>query len=148
VVSTGNSLDYCQQDWDQMHASEAAVKEMEAAGIAWAAALHGTPLLALKAITDIVDGDRPAQEEFLENLAAAAKALQARAWGLGFRFSGGGAGLAAWGCGLALQAGPAWGRVAEGAGGLAEALQARGCAFVACASGVVIACGTCNVPCI
>ncbi len=34
VVSSGNSLDYCQQDWDQMHASEAAVKEMEAAGIA------------------------------------------------------------------------------------------------------------------
>lgn len=83
VVSTGNSLDYCQQDWDQMHASEAAVKEMEAAGIAWAAALHGMPLLALKAITDIVDGDRPAQEEFLENLAAAAKALQARARALG-----------------------------------------------------------------
>ncbi|KAK9839240.1 hypothetical protein WJX81_003627 [Elliptochloris bilobata] len=76
VVSSGNSLDYCQQDWDQMVASSAAIKEMEAAGIAWAAALHGTPLLALKAVTDIVDGDRPAQDEFLENLAAAARALQ------------------------------------------------------------------------
>lgn len=76
VVSSGNSLDYCQQDMDQMLASRAAIKEMEAAGIAWAAALHGTPLLALKAVTDIVDGDRPAQEEFLENLASAAKALQ------------------------------------------------------------------------
>ena len=42
-----------------------------------AAALHGTPLLALKAVTDIVDGDRPAQEEFLENLVTAARALQA-----------------------------------------------------------------------
>ena len=35
MVSSGNSLDYCQQDWDQMVASSAAIKEMEAAGIAW-----------------------------------------------------------------------------------------------------------------
>ena len=34
-MSSGNSLDYCQQDWDQMVASAAAMKEMEAAGIAW-----------------------------------------------------------------------------------------------------------------
>ena len=34
-MSSGNSLDYCQQDWDQMVASSAAIKEMEAAGIAW-----------------------------------------------------------------------------------------------------------------
>ena len=46
-------------------------------GLLQAAALHGTPLLALKSVTDIVDGDRPAQEEFLENLATAARALQA-----------------------------------------------------------------------
>ena len=76
VVSSGNSLDYCEKDMDQMLASGAAIKEMEAGGIAWAAALHGVPLVALKAVTDIVDSDRPAQEEFLENLAAAAKALQ------------------------------------------------------------------------
>ena len=30
----------------------------------------------MKAITDIVDGDKPTQDEFLENLGAAAKALQ------------------------------------------------------------------------
>jgi 5'-methylthioadenosine nucleosidase len=59
-----------------MHANEAAVKEMEAAGISWVAHLHGTPFLAVKSITDIVDGDRPPQEEFLENLHAAAQALQ------------------------------------------------------------------------
>ena len=40
--------------------------------------LHGAPFLALKGITDIVDGDRPPQEEFLENLHRAAQALQAR----------------------------------------------------------------------
>ena len=36
--------------------SGAAVKEMEAAAVAYVAALFGTPLLAVKAITDIVDG--------------------------------------------------------------------------------------------
>ena len=40
--------------------------------------LHGVPFLALKAITDIVDGERPAQEEFLENLHMAAQALQVK----------------------------------------------------------------------
>ncbi|PNH12454.1 5'-methylthioadenosine/S-adenosylhomocysteine nucleosidase 1 [Tetrabaena socialis] len=35
------------------------------------------PLLCVKAVTDIVDGDRPTGEEFLENLHAAAAALQA-----------------------------------------------------------------------
>ena len=38
--------------------SGAAVKEMEAAAVAYVAALFGTPLLAVKAITDIVDGER------------------------------------------------------------------------------------------
>ena len=52
------------------------MKEMEAAGISWVAHLHNVPFIALKSITDIVDGDRPAQEEFLENLHSAAKALQ------------------------------------------------------------------------
>lgn len=79
IVSSGNSLDYSKEDWDQLHAIGAAVKEMEAAGISWVAHLHNVPFLALKSITDIVDGDRPAQEEFLENLHAAAKALQVRA---------------------------------------------------------------------
>ena len=76
VVSSGNSLSYSKEDWDQMTAIGAAVKEMEAAGISWVAHLHDVPFIALKSITDIVDGDRPAQEEFLENLHSAAKALQ------------------------------------------------------------------------
>ena len=78
VVSSGNSLDYSKEDWDQLASIGAAVKEMEAAGISWVAHLHNVPFLALKAITDIVDGDRPVQEEFLKNLHAAAKALQVR----------------------------------------------------------------------
>ena len=49
---------------------------MEAAAIAWAAALSGTPFIALKVVTDIVDGDRPTEVEFFENLATAASKLQ------------------------------------------------------------------------
>ncbi|KAK9797080.1 hypothetical protein WJX73_005059 [Symbiochloris irregularis] len=75
VVSSGNSMDFVQADLDNMEKQGAAVKEMEAAGIAWSAHLFGTPFFALKSITDIVDGGRVAQEEFMENLATAAKAL-------------------------------------------------------------------------
>ncbi|KAK9821682.1 hypothetical protein WJX74_007745 [Apatococcus lobatus] len=76
VVSSGNSLDWVKEDWDIMQQNGAAVKEMEAAGIAWALHYFDIPFFCLKSITDIVDGDRPPQEEFLENLGAAAQALQ------------------------------------------------------------------------
>ena len=72
----GNSLDFTDKCMAIMTKHEAAVKEMEAASVAWAASMFGVPLLAVKAITDIVDGDQPAHEEFLSNLAAAAQALQ------------------------------------------------------------------------
>jgi nucleoside phosphorylase len=49
---------------------------MEAAAIAWAAELTSTPMLALKVVTDIVDGERATQDEFLENLSTAAASLQ------------------------------------------------------------------------
>lgn len=49
---------------------------MEAASIAWAASLYSKPLICIKAITDIVDGDKPTSEEFLANLHSAAAALQ------------------------------------------------------------------------
>jgi 5'-methylthioadenosine nucleosidase len=76
VVSTGNSLDAPPVDMETLKANDASVKEMEAAGIAHVAAMFGVPLIAVKAITDIVDGDKPTQDEFMENLGAAAKALQ------------------------------------------------------------------------
>jgi len=75
AVSTGNSLDWHELDMTAMNASEASVKEMEASGVAWACSLHGVPLLALKAITDIVDGGKAAEEEFLANLEKASEAL-------------------------------------------------------------------------
>jgi len=76
VVSSSNNLGYSEQDWKQIEENDTSVKEMEGAAIAWAAHLFGTPLLALKSVTDIVDGDRPPHEEFLENLQLAANALK------------------------------------------------------------------------
>jgi len=72
----GNSLDYTDMDMQIMTKHGAAVKEMEAAAIAWVANLFKKPMFCVKAITDIVDGDRATQEEFLENFNAATAALQ------------------------------------------------------------------------
>jgi 5'-methylthioadenosine nucleosidase len=77
VCTTGNSLDKTEEDEKHMLANDAAVKDMEAAAIAWSCALHKTPFMGLKVVTDIVDGEIPTQDEFLENLHAASKSLQA-----------------------------------------------------------------------
>jgi 5'-methylthioadenosine nucleosidase len=50
---------------------------MEAAAVAWAADLFHLPCFCIKSVTDIVDGEHPAEKEFLANLARAAGALQA-----------------------------------------------------------------------
>lgn len=78
VVSSGNSLDYTDRCMEIMTKHGAHVKEMEAGAVAWVARdLFGCPaMFALKAVTDIVDGERATAEEFLANLGAAAGALQ------------------------------------------------------------------------
>ena len=75
-VSSGNSFDMSAEDKDLIEKNEAVVKDMEAAGVAWVANTMKVPLLALKSVTDIVDGGRPSQEEFMENLHSASVALQ------------------------------------------------------------------------
>eukprot|EP00587_Corethron_hystrix_P007517 CAMPEP_0113302980 /NCGR_PEP_ID=MMETSP0010_2-20120614/3586_1 /TAXON_ID=216773 ORGANISM="Corethron hystrix, Strain 308" /NCGR_SAMPLE_ID=MMETSP0010_2 /ASSEMBLY_ACC=CAM_ASM_000155 /LENGTH=256 /DNA_ID=CAMNT_0000156899 /DNA_START=43 /DNA_END=813 /DNA_ORIENTATION=+ /assembly_acc=CAM_ASM_000155 len=76
VCTTGNSLDFHDTDMKIMMDNGAHVKDMEASGIAWSCALHGVPHFGVKVVTDIVDGDRPAAEEFMENLGKAAESLQ------------------------------------------------------------------------
>mmetsp|Transcript_28705 Transcript_28705/g.43884 ORF Transcript_28705/g.43884 Transcript_28705/m.43884 type:complete len:278 (+) Transcript_28705:63-896(+) len=76
ICTTGNSLDAHSDDHHHMSENDASVKDMEAAAIAWSCELHKTPHFGLKVVTDIVDGDKPTQEEFLENLGTAAKSLQ------------------------------------------------------------------------
>jgi 5'-methylthioadenosine nucleosidase len=60
-----------------MNENDASVKDMEAAAIAWVAEITKTPFFAIKVITDLVDGGRLTQDEFMENLSAAASSLQA-----------------------------------------------------------------------
>ena len=76
VCTTGNSLDKTDTDDEYMKNNEASVKDMEAAAIAWVCKMNGLPYLGVKVITDIVDGGVPSHEEFMENLASAAKSLQ------------------------------------------------------------------------
>ncbi len=76
VCTTGNSLDAHDIDHHHMSKNGASVKDMEAAAIAWSCEMHKTPHFGIKVVTDIVDGDKPTQEEFMENLGTAAKSLQ------------------------------------------------------------------------
>lgn len=76
TITTANSLDHTEMDDKLMLESFAAVKDMEAAAIAWVADKAHVPLLCLKVITDIVDGPHPTEVEFFQNLAAASQALQ------------------------------------------------------------------------
>lgn len=76
VCTTGNSLDMHDIDEVHMKSNDASVKDMECAAISWSCSLFKTPHFGVKVVTDIVDGDRPTADEFLENLGAAAKKLQ------------------------------------------------------------------------
>ncbi len=62
--------------WKYNYSLDASVKDMEAAAIAWTVELFKIPYFCVKVITDIVDGERPSHEEFLENLHTAAVSLQ------------------------------------------------------------------------
>ena len=53
----------------------ASVKEMEAAAVAWVCWLTGTPVFAVKAITDLVDHPAGTVEQFLANLGQATDRL-------------------------------------------------------------------------
>ncbi|MEM8707666.1 MAG: 5'-methylthioadenosine nucleosidase [Actinomycetota bacterium] len=76
IVTTGDSLDESPEDAGRILASGAEVKEMEVAAVAWIGSLHGVPVGAVKAITDLVDSPVATAEQFTANLAAAADALQ------------------------------------------------------------------------
>ena len=106
-MSTSDSLDASPRDLELLRAEGAAVKEMEAAAIAWVCQQLHVDFFALKSITDIVDRDEvvpaallhPAdssaeretpipsdaaiaegetQEQFYRNLAHASSNLQAK----------------------------------------------------------------------
>ena len=81
ICTTGDSLDKTAECDAIMEQSQATVKDMEAAAIAWVVALHNgkaqnVKFTSLKVVTDIVDGNQPTHEEFLANLQTASEQLQ------------------------------------------------------------------------
>lgn len=62
-------------DESSITANDATVKDMEGAAVAYVADLLKVPAIFVKAVTDIVDGEKPTAEEFLQNLAAVTAAL-------------------------------------------------------------------------
>jgi 5'-methylthioadenosine nucleosidase len=76
VVSTSDSLDFSPIDLELMRGEGASVKEMEAAAIAWVCQQVRVPFVAIKSITDIVDGPETVASEFYANLKAASESLQ------------------------------------------------------------------------
>ena len=75
VVTTGNSLDETDDDRRMIEASGACVKDMEAAAVAWVGELLDVPVLAVKAVTDLVDSHAGTVEQFESNLAMASRRL-------------------------------------------------------------------------
>ncbi|KAF3434667.1 hypothetical protein FNV43_RR21752 [Rhamnella rubrinervis] len=74
-LSTGDSLDMSPHDEASITANDATVKDMEGAAVAYVAELLKVPTIFIKAVTDIVDGEKPTAEEFLQNLAAVTASL-------------------------------------------------------------------------
>lgn len=74
-LSTGDSLDMTPQDEASIVANDATIKDMEGAAVAYVADLLKVPAIFVKAVTDIIDGDKPATEEFMQNLVAVTTAL-------------------------------------------------------------------------
>ncbi|PKI52927.1 hypothetical protein CRG98_026758 [Punica granatum] len=74
-LSTGDSLDMSPQDEATIIANDATVKDMEGAAVAYVADLLKVPAIFVKAVTDLVDGDKPTADEFLQNLATVTAAL-------------------------------------------------------------------------
>ena len=76
VISSSDALDYTEIDMEIMQKNNTAVKEMEAAAIAWVCHINKQKFTAIKAITDIVDGKHATSDEFLANFKKAAEALK------------------------------------------------------------------------
>lgn len=79
ICTTGDSLDKTAECDVIMEQSNATVKDMEGAAIAWVVAMYADQVKkfgSIKVVTDIVDGTQPTHEEFLSNLQKASEQLQ------------------------------------------------------------------------
>ena len=75
LVTTSNSLDENDDDRRMIATNGGDVKEMEAAAVACVADMAGVPMMAVKAITDLVDHHTATAEQFAANLAMASGRL-------------------------------------------------------------------------
>lgn len=76
IVSSGSSLQKQPRDVAVIEQFGAVAKEMEAAAVAWVCMLKGTPFVAVKSITNLLDGPGTSEAQFVENLATASRCLQ------------------------------------------------------------------------
>jgi nucleoside phosphorylase len=66
TISTGNALDTLPRELEFFKQNNITVKDMETASIAWTAAQHNKPVIALRSITDFYDHPTP-ENQFLAN---------------------------------------------------------------------------------
>ncbi len=75
IVTSSNSLDESESDAQMIERSGAQVKEMEAAAVGYVCELAQVPVMAIKAITDLVDAHASTADQFNANLAYASDRL-------------------------------------------------------------------------
>ncbi len=78
IISTGNSLDYTSSELNFFKNNNVSLKDMEAATIAWICEEIEKPFIAIKSVTDIVDGEVESALEFEKNFELAVKNLTSK----------------------------------------------------------------------
>jgi nucleoside phosphorylase len=76
IVSSGDALDYSDEDKEYMLGHRGTLKEMEAAAIGWVCQFFKVPFLPIKAVTDFVDHPAPTADQFLANYGSACENLK------------------------------------------------------------------------
>ena len=76
IVTSSNSLDESESDARMIQLSGAKVKEMEAAAVGYVCQLADVPVMAIKAITDLVDAHAATADQFTANLELASVRLR------------------------------------------------------------------------
>jgi 5'-methylthioadenosine nucleosidase len=76
IVTSSNSLDESETDAQMILRSGAQVKEMEAAAVGYVCELARVPVMAVKAITDLVDAHTATADQFTANLEYASDRLR------------------------------------------------------------------------
>ncbi|SDY95496.1 5'-methylthioadenosine nucleosidase [Nitrosomonas sp. Nm33] len=74
-ISSGNSLDFIDQDLAAIAAHGAILKEMEATAVAWVGYITDTPMFAIKSVTNLIDIHPDSPSEFEKNFTTAVTSL-------------------------------------------------------------------------